>query len=275
MASGAAIWNFTDPASKDNVLGVLQREIDAMFDLVRDESRWDAPTACAGWQVRDVVGHLVDATEGYLPSFEIVRTGGTPAEPLGLRAMAARADEHAKAFRKVPQGEMLDRLRDASARAMEHFESLTEDDWTSLMVAHPYMGPVPAMFYPMFQLVDYAVHAWDIREGTGEPHALAGDAADLLVPVIFILWQATADTSAVEVPYTIGVRTSGRNGGDLLLDVTADGLQFAPADIDDCPAILEFDPASLVLTGYGRMNGGTVRGDRHLVGGFRSLFFAI
>ena len=144
------------------------------------------------------------------------------------------------------------------------------------MVVHPYMGPVPAMFYPLFQLVDYTVHSWDVREGTGVPHAIDGDAADLLVPVIFILWQATADTAAVDVPYTVGVRTSGRNGSEMRLDVTSDGLQFAPGSIDDCAAILEFDPASFVLTAYGRMNGGTVRsGDRELAGRFRSLFFPI
>ena len=35
------------------------------------------------------------------------------------------------------------------------------------MVGHPYMGPVPAMFYPMFQLVDYAVHAWMSAKAPG------------------------------------------------------------------------------------------------------------
>ena len=68
MAYGHS-WNFMDPASKDTVLGVLQHEVDATFDLVADPARWEAPTACAGWQVRDIVGHLVDATEGYLPNF--------------------------------------------------------------------------------------------------------------------------------------------------------------------------------------------------------------
>ena len=93
--------------------------------------------------------------------------------------------------------------------------------------------------------------------------------------MIFILWQATADVSGVTEPYAIGVRTSGRNGGDTRIDVSSEGVQFEPGEIDDCDAILEFDPATLVLTGYARMNGGTVRGDRELAGAFRSLFFPI
>jgi uncharacterized protein (TIGR03083 family) len=275
MAIDGAAWDFRDPASKDLVLRVLEDEMDGTFDVVADPARWEAPTACENWEVRDVVAHLVDTTEGYLPAFDTARSGGAGPDPLGLQVMAQRVDEGAKAFRKVPRDELLSRLRDDRDRMMGEFTALSDDDWTGLMVPHSYMGPLPAMFYPMFQLVDYAVHSWDIRQGSGDPHAMSGDAADLLVPVIFILWQATADVSNVEQPYTIGVRTSGRNGGDMRVAVTPEGVQFEPGDLDGCDAILEFDPATLVLTGYARMNGGTVRGDRELAGRFRGLFFPI
>jgi uncharacterized protein (TIGR03083 family) len=275
MATDEETWDFRDPASKSVVLGVLEREMAGTFDLVADPRRWEAPTACEGWEVRDVIGHLVDTTEGYLPAFEIARSGGAAPEPLGLQVMSQRVDEGAKAFRKVPRYELLGRLRDDRDRMIEEFAALSDGDWSTLMVPHTYMGPLPAMFYPVFQLVDYAVHAWDIRQGIGDPHVMSGDAADLLVPVIFILWQATADVSGVGQPYTVGVRTTGRNGGDIRVAVSSEGVQFEPGDLDDCDAILEFDPATLVLTGYARMNGGTVRGDRELAGSFRSLFFPI
>ena len=114
------------------------------------------------------------------------------------------------------------------ARILDEFGSLSADDWSGLMVPHPYMGPLPAMFYPMFQLVDYAVHTWDIRQGRDDPHALGGDAADLLVPVIYVLWGATADVSGVDEPYTVGIRTSGRNGGDMRAEVSSEGVGFEP-----------------------------------------------
>ncbi len=269
------VWNIFDPASKDTVLGVLRREIDDTFELAADRARWDAPTACENWEVRDVVAHLVDTTEGYLPAFDLARSGGTAQEPLGLRGMARIVDEGAKSFRKVPQDELLGRLRDDADRMMAVFDGLSADDWNNLMVPHPFMGPVPALFYPEFQLVDYAVHAWDIRQGTGRPHGLSGDSADLLAPVIPILWQATADTSAVTAPYSIGIRTSGRNGGDTRAEVSSEGVTFSPGSIDGCAAVIEFDPATFVLAGFGRINGGTVRGDRQLASDFRSLFFVI
>jgi uncharacterized protein (TIGR03083 family) len=275
MAPSDPSWNFQDPASKQRVLNVLQAEMDSMFDLVADPARWEAPTACENWEARDVVGHLVDTTEGYLPAFAGAHSNATAEEPLGLRDMATHVDQGAKSLRKVPREELIGRLRDDSERMMEDFTALSADDWAGFMVPHKYMGPLPAMFYPMFQIVDYAVHGWDIREGMRTPHAMSGDAADLLVPVIFVLWSATADVSAVDRPCSVGVRTTGHNGGDMRADVSSEGVQFSPGNIDDCEAVLEFDPATLVLTGYARMNGGTARGDEELAGKFRELFFPI
>ena len=65
---------------------------------------------------------------------------------------------------------------------------------------------------------------------------MAGDPADRLIPVIFILWQATADVSGVDEPFSVGVRVSGRNGGDVRFDVSAEGVQFAPGEVSDCPS---------------------------------------
>lgn len=268
-------WNFMDPASKDRLLGVVQQEIDTTFDLVADPDRWTAPTACESWEVRDIIGHLVDTTEGYLPAFELGRTGGSAPDPLGLRIMAERVDEAAKSLRKVPREELLDRLRHDAEQMMGTFRALTDEEWGGLLVPHTFMGPLPAMFYPVFQLVDYAVHGWDIREGAGDRHGLDGNSADFLVPVIFILWQATADVSGVTEPFTVGIHVTGNNGGDTRMDVTSEGVQFAPGSIDDCPAVLDFDAATLTLTAYGRMNGGTVRGDRQVAEHFLDLFFPI
>ena len=45
--------------------------------------------------------------------------------------------------------------------------------------------------------------------------------------------------------------------------------------IADVPTVIEFDPASFVLTAYGRMNAGTVHGDRELGHEFLDGFFRI
>ena len=142
------------------------------------------------------------------------------------------------------------------------FSALSDEDWTGLIVSHPYMGPLPAMFYPMFQLVDYAVHSWDIREGLGQPHGLSGDAADLLIPVIYILWQATADISGVDrAVHGRGAHQRAQRRRHALRRLGR-GRPVRARRRERLPAVLEFDPATLVLTGYARINGGTVWGDQ-------------
>ena len=44
---------------------------------------------------------------------------------------------------------------------------------------------------------------------------------------------------------------------------------------DDLPVVFEFDPASLVLTAFGRVNAGTYRGDAALADRFLNVFFRI
>ena len=153
--------------------------------------------------------------------------------------------------------------------------TLTDKEWGELIVPHFYMGPLPAFFYPTFQLMDYGVHSWDIRETSGRGHALSGEAADLLVPFMFAIWQGTVRAKTVTEPFTIGVRVTGRNAGDYRVSVSGDGLTYETGEIESLPAYLEFDAASLVLRAFGRTNGGTVRGDIGLADRFLNLFFSI
>src|SRR5690606_4664042 len=102
-------------------------------------------------------------------------------------------------------------------------------------------GPLPASFYAIFQLVDYAVHSWDIRQGTGRSHALADDSADMLVPLCFILWSATPKDPPAE-PYQIGIRiTTGAHAGDSVASVGPEGVTITAGPVDGLPAVIEFD----------------------------------
>jgi uncharacterized protein (TIGR03083 family) len=273
-----AQWDATNYASKDNLLRVIREEAERLLNYAGSPDNWEAPTASGHWQVRDIIGHMVDVTEGYLTAFPIARSGGEAPAPLGLRVMAERLDEHAQAFRSVPQGELLQRLRSDFNQMMAVFEGLSADDWMGLTPPHPYMGPIPAFLYPVFHLVDYGVHGWDVREGLGLTTGLSGDTADFLVPIMFILWQATTDADRLpSEPLEAGIRVSGRNGGNWKVMVSADGYLYEKvAELDaNLPVVFDFDPGSLVLTAYGRMNGGTAYGDTAAADTYRSLFYAI
>jgi uncharacterized protein (TIGR03083 family) len=267
-------WNFTDYASKDNLLRTVRMQSDDMFALASSPETWEAPTAAGHWQVRDVVGHLVDTTEGYFASWDFANGSGTAPDPLGVRGMDKWVDAGAMSFRGTSQDEMLARLERDRAQMLTLMEALDEDTWSRFMVPHKYMGPLPAFFYPVAQLVDYTVHSWDIRQGSGACHVMDGDAADLLVPFCFIVWQSTADCDGVE-PFQLGIRLTGNNGGETRASVSGEGIALEPGSVDDLPVVLEFDPASFVLTVMGRVNGGTARGDTRLAERFSNLFFRI
>lgn len=269
-----AAWDATNYASQGNLLRVIRTEAESVFRLA--EAHWTAPTTSGHWEARDVIGHLVDTTEGYLDRFATTRNGGA-AEPIAaLTEMARFADERAQLYRNTPQNELLKALQEDLDELMDLFAGLTQEEWTDLTVVHGYMGPLPAFIYPVFQLMDYGVHGWDIREGLGMAHSMSADVADLLAPFMFILWQATCDVSRADPdPIDVGFRVSGRNGGTWRVHVDADGYVYEQGSVDGLTTIFEFDPASMVLTAFGRVSAGTAYGDPETAARYRRLFFSI
>ena len=90
-------WEFSDFASKDNLLRTVREQSDQMLALASAPAAWEAPTAAGHWQVRDIIGHLVDTTEGYFAGIDIA--------PLRRhRAGSARRAGHEPARRRRRAG---------------------------------------------------------------------------------------------------------------------------------------------------------------------------
>jgi hypothetical protein len=218
---------------------------------------------------------MVDVIEGYLKAYETARRGEEAPTPFGTRVMGKRLYEQTQALRSVPREELLSRLHRDYDELMKILESVGESDWASLMICHPYMGPVPPFCYPAFQLMDYGAHAWDVEGALGLNRGLSPDVADFLVPYMFIIMQGTLEAEQVpSLRAPVGVRVSGRNGGTWKVTVADGGVQYEQAPVDDLPTVLEFDPASFVLTFFGRIRGGTTYGDRELGDRFRGIFYS-
>lgn len=267
-------WNAMTYEGKDTILRVVRNEAEQFFAMVDSDDAWEAPTGAGHWQVRDLVGHIVDTTEAYFVAFDAARGGTEMPAAYGLPGMAARVDTMATALRSEPRSVLVERLRADFDKMEAIHEALTEDDWSNLTVSHFYMGPLPAFFYPAFQLMDYGVHSWDVRQGTGRAHGLSGEVGDLLVPFMFVLWKYTVAPSEPE-PCELGIRiTSGPNAGDTRVTVGPGGMDYAPGDVSDV-TVIEFDPGSFVLTAFGRSNAGSIRGDREVADRYLNLFFRI
>ncbi len=95
--------NSMDYSGKDTVLDVIRQESADFFNLVDDPNNWNVQTRCTEWEVRDMVGHMLDVTEGYLTRWESARNN-EPRDTVGLLVMSHDLNEHAQAFRSLPAG---------------------------------------------------------------------------------------------------------------------------------------------------------------------------
>ena len=96
------VVNPMDYSGKDTVLDVVRAERAKFYSIVDDPNNWTMQTRCTDWQVRDMVGHMIDVTEGYLSRWDMARKG-EPADALGLQVMGERLNQNAQAFRGLPR----------------------------------------------------------------------------------------------------------------------------------------------------------------------------
>ena len=91
-------------AAKPVMLDVIRHERQHFYDLVEEPANWNVQSRCTEWETRDLVGHMIDVTEGYLERWAVARQGGT-GENYGLPIMAERANDRARAFRSLPRAD--------------------------------------------------------------------------------------------------------------------------------------------------------------------------
>ena len=271
-------YNPMDYSAKDTVLDVVRSESANFFAIIDKPENWHVQTRCTDWQVRDIAGHMIDVTEGYLSRWEMARKG-EEAGALGLQVMGEMLNEHAQAFRSLPRDEVIARLKNDYGQMMAIFEALTAEEWSNFLVTHPYMGPLPTFFYPAFHIMDYGVHTWDMRWGLGEKDAKLDErTAGVLAPYMFILMQATVDQESVkglDVEFT--VKVDGEWGGQWHVHVKDGQYTYAPAEhLTGTQALFHFKDASdFVLTTYQRFPGGETSGDPQIIDQVRHMFFRI
>ena len=272
-------FNPMEYGSKDSVLDVVRTERAKFYEVIDNPDNWYVDTRCEGWQVRDLVGHMIDVTEGYLARWDIARKGEEAPAALGWTVMASELNKGALSFRSLSREEAIARLKSASDRLMGIFEGLTEDEWNNFLVAHVFSGPLPAFCFPAFQIMDYGVHTWDMHWGLGEKDARLDErTAGVLMPYMFIIWQYSVDPQAAEgVDLTYGIKADGEWGGQWKLTVKDGQLAYEPAgDLSDAQAVLHFDhPSDMVLTTYQRIEGGEETGDPEVIDKIRNLYFKI
>ena len=128
--------------------------------------QWELPSACAEWQVRDVVSHLIGGAERQGESMERGRGGDSnppagfvPPQPAELSATNAQRDIDR---RNQLEGRMLEEF-DASYEKLHHeFDQFSGDSWETL-AWHVRRGAMTAAAYVELRIQELALHDYDIR----------------------------------------------------------------------------------------------------------------
>lgn len=267
------------PHGRDHLIQVLRRESEDFLKLAvdADENEWLASTPCEGWQVRDIVAHLTEGTETYLGRYYMAIEGWPAPDPLGLRGYAQALNENALACRGIPQYELIGRLKGSLNQLFQIWEELPDEQWAGLNIHHKYAGPVPQFFMPVFQLMDYTFHNWDIRTALNKPGPIGVEGTGILVPYMVMLHQFTfAPEHAEGLDIDLGIDVGGIYGGTWRIAVKDKQISINEEDITECQAVMHYsDAQEYCLNAYGRTDSAQITGDEDLVKKFRGLFFGL
>lgn len=145
-----------------------------------EETQWTLPTPCDGWDVRELVNHLV---AGNLWAAELAR--GRTIDDVGDRLDGDQlGDRPVEAYQASA---------DAAAAAFEVPGALDDPCAVSY-------GPVPGSVYAGHRFIDVLVHGWDLAVATGQPDGLD---------------PALVDACCTEIePQLALLRSSGMFGAD-------------------------------------------------------------
>ena len=209
-------------------MAVAAEEYARLLRLLRglDDAQWEAPTDCAGWQVRDVVAHLAGAAASTASQRELLRQARLGrrrgAGDLVDRMNAVQVEER----RSSGPGELIAELERNAARGLAARRRLPRP----LRALRVPFGP-PLGTRPLGYLMDriYTRDAWmhriDLARATGVELELTAGHDGAVVEDLVAEWAATHGIEAdVRLDGPAGGRWTGTGDGE---PVDMDAVRFA------------------------------------------------
>jgi len=134
----------------DEMLAAYDRALDDTTALASEAGDLTIPTPCAGWDLADLFGHMVG-------------------QNLGFAAAVADGDAPVAAYKSVPVGtdDVVRTWQDSVTRVRDAFG--TADPEATVHLAEFGFRPTVTVTLTM-QLLDAAVHAWDVATALGRTY---------------------------------------------------------------------------------------------------------
>jgi uncharacterized protein (TIGR03083 family) len=229
-------------------LELLQSEVAALNAEIRTitAEQWQQDSNCGGWQVADLVSHVVRNGWSFLV---FIRNAVDGADEPAFGPAVASVQEEIKA--SGPQG-----AAERQQRELEEFQRLVGGLSAADLQKtskHP-QGPRTLAWACTQRLAEVAFHHWDLRRSLGANEALNADLAKHLLP--FML--DSEGTSIMLSPVAEGTQprsfhlTSTSDGSSWHITVGPQGRVVDASAAHDAPSIAA-EPGWLALALYGRV----------------------
>lgn len=252
-------------ATASDSIDLLEREAQQLLDFLQSlpPEAWQIASACAGWTIADVVGHLtsVDLSTRLLRGLDGDHSPpeGSPAperhdEDAFARSIYQRAID---ASQRLGDG-LLDDFTQRMSETVGLFRQVQADLWDNLVYWPP--GPMSVRTLLTQRVAELTMHGWDIRSRLEDDYRLSdGSVAALLDTVDRAARRAFRPDpllAARPLRYRFHINRPEERLLDLVLsDVNAEVIQGAASNAPVQPPDVTFecDGEACVLILYGRL----------------------
>ena len=216
--------------------------------------QWELPSACAEWQVRDVVSHLIGGAERQAESMERGR-GGDSDPPAGFVPPDAAALSAANAQRDIDRrnemaGRILESFDASYEKLHQEFDRYGEGSWDTL-AWHMRRGAMTGAAYVELRIQELAIHDWDIRSAFDASAGLDPDCVPVLMDMSpRWLGMCFRPSAPLPKPVVYGFNVGGES---YRMTVTGDAFQMEAGEASQPDLSLSATSEQYLLFTYGRL----------------------
>ena len=246
-------------------IDLLEREARELLGFLSSmpAGGWQADSACAGWTVADVIGHLtsVDLSNRLLRGLDGDHSPpeGAPApeqhdEDSFARSIYQRAVDASARLGDGLLGDFTERIEETVAL----FRRVDDGQWDNLVYWPP--GPMPVRTLLTQRIAELTMHGWDIRSRLEDGYHLSdGSVISLLDTVDRAVRRAFRPDAGLEdhpLRFRFQITRPQERTLDLLLGSReAEISEGTPDDATSAPQVtFECDGETCVLVLYGRLS---------------------
>ena len=271
------------PEQRVNILQAEAESFKTYLSSLPAEA-WNQPSACEGWTVADVVGHL----NGQNFASRVARGLADDASPPEGAPLVEHHDEdrfaedifqRALSNREEHGENLLESFIPRLDESVQVFNTVGPNDWEKPCYWPP--GPEPVRTLLDMRIAELTMHAWDIRSTFDAGYRLSEDSVRVLMQTVDRAvrraFRPDVDIQS-EIRYRFEVMEPFETAYDVVM--AAQGTHVEPSGKQGADVTFRCDGETYVLVMYGRLSPEdataqgrlTFQGDSELAGSFGRRF---